>query len=166
MTCDDYCCNHGCNRGPSCPARRAPVAPAPSVRRTQLRTLARWLLISAVVLLGTWALAPAHARPGSGPFTKMIGHADLKKGGLLILTTMNCPAGYGGAYYAYTTAPGSNTGSDPVHQGCWTPRQGKVRIAWAHLDEAHRDVYDPDDFTWDPVAMSKYGPIFSQKRRL
>jgi hypothetical protein len=22
--CDDYCCNHGCNQGRDCPARKAP----------------------------------------------------------------------------------------------------------------------------------------------
>lgn len=26
MSCDDYCCNHGCNQGRNCPARKAPAA--------------------------------------------------------------------------------------------------------------------------------------------
>lgn len=25
MSCDDYCCNHGCNQGRNCPARKTPV---------------------------------------------------------------------------------------------------------------------------------------------
>lgn len=27
MSCDDYCCNHGCNQGRNCPARRKPATP-------------------------------------------------------------------------------------------------------------------------------------------
>ena len=30
-SCDDYCNNYGCNRGPGCPARAAAAAPAPAV---------------------------------------------------------------------------------------------------------------------------------------
>ena len=26
MSCDDYCCNHGCNQGRNCPARKTPAA--------------------------------------------------------------------------------------------------------------------------------------------
>lgn len=34
MSCDDYCCNYGCNQGRNCPARKTPAkaterAPAP-----------------------------------------------------------------------------------------------------------------------------------------
>lgn len=25
MSCDDYCCNHGCNQGRNCPARKTPA---------------------------------------------------------------------------------------------------------------------------------------------
>ena len=25
MSCDDYCCNHGCNQGRDCPARKTPA---------------------------------------------------------------------------------------------------------------------------------------------
>lgn len=25
MSCDDYCCNHGCNQGRNCPARKKPA---------------------------------------------------------------------------------------------------------------------------------------------
>lgn len=25
MSCDDYCCNYGCNQGRDCPARRTPA---------------------------------------------------------------------------------------------------------------------------------------------
>jgi hypothetical protein len=28
MSCDDYCNNHGCNNGPSCPARACSTKPA------------------------------------------------------------------------------------------------------------------------------------------
>lgn len=26
MSCDEYCCNHGCNQGRNCPARKTPAA--------------------------------------------------------------------------------------------------------------------------------------------
>lgn len=80
MSCDDYCTNHGCNRGPSCPAgtgchgmpgckdtdcpgrpakvakvkQRAPKHPGPLRRsehwRIYLRYLAKWMLLVLAVM--------------------------------------------------------------------------------------------------------------------
>ena len=43
MSCDDYCCNHGCNEGRNCPARRAPATPKPLASwRIKLRGRITW----------------------------------------------------------------------------------------------------------------------------
>jgi len=66
MSCDEYCCNHGCNQGRSCPARvakvgqRYPAEPKP-LRPVSwhhyLKDLARaMLLVTLVMLLAALAL--------------------------------------------------------------------------------------------------------------
>lgn len=66
--CDDYCCNHGCNQGRDCPARkpakvakvkaRTPAAKPlpPNASRVYLRQLAKWLLIVLAVMTITPAV--------------------------------------------------------------------------------------------------------------
>lgn len=60
MSCDDYCCNHGCNQGRDCPARvakvgsRYPAHPAPlrpATWRDHLNELARAMLLVITVSL-------------------------------------------------------------------------------------------------------------------
>lgn len=64
MSCDDYCCNHGCNQGRDCPARQAPAKVAKvgrkdygkeplrgSAWRRQLRYLAGAMLMTLAVML-------------------------------------------------------------------------------------------------------------------
>lgn len=73
MSCDTYCCNHGCNQGRDCPARHAPITRvdlsrvqldgtqparrAPSAAAHLVKRLAQWLGAAAVVAI--WMLACA-----------------------------------------------------------------------------------------------------------
>lgn len=58
MSCDDYCCNYGCNQGRDCPARVARVTRRrhdreelpPTVWRRQVRYLAQALLMCLAVV--------------------------------------------------------------------------------------------------------------------
>ena len=52
MSCDDYCCNHGCNQGRDCPARKTPA--------TQLaideQASSSWNLVDLVIIVGAVAI--------------------------------------------------------------------------------------------------------------
>lgn len=59
MSCDEYCCNHGCNQGRDCPARVAKIGqrsraydyvPEPGWRRN-IKHLATWMLITIAMML-------------------------------------------------------------------------------------------------------------------
>jgi hypothetical protein len=64
MSCDEYCCNHGCTRAEGCPARqpaavakvgqRIPAAaPLPPRKRDHIKDLARAMLAVVLVMTGT-----------------------------------------------------------------------------------------------------------------
>ena len=38
MSCDDYCCNHGCNQGRNCPARKTPAKATERAIEEQAKT--------------------------------------------------------------------------------------------------------------------------------
>jgi len=38
MSCDDYCCNHGCNQGRNCPARKTPAKSTERAIEEQAKT--------------------------------------------------------------------------------------------------------------------------------
>ena len=69
MSCDDYCCNHGCNQGRNCPARKTPAAQraieeqAKTDRQgdNQVNEYSSWNLVDLVVWLVAFVFAPALA---------------------------------------------------------------------------------------------------------
>ena len=60
MSCDDYCCNHGCNQGRNCPARKTPATQraideqAKTDRQgdNQINEGSSWNLVDLVVIVG------------------------------------------------------------------------------------------------------------------
>lgn len=64
MSCDDYCCNHGCNQGRDCPARKTPATQraideqAKTDRHgdNQINEGSSWNLIDLVVIVGAVAI--------------------------------------------------------------------------------------------------------------
>ena len=52
MSCDDYCCNHGCNQGRNCPARKTPA----TQRAIDEQASSSWNLIDLVVIVGAVAI--------------------------------------------------------------------------------------------------------------
>ena len=64
MSCDDYCCNHGCNQGRNCVARKTPAAQraideqAKTDRQgdNQINEGSSWNLIDLVVIVAAVAI--------------------------------------------------------------------------------------------------------------
>ena len=66
MSCDDYCCNHGCNQGRNCPARKTPAKATERAIDEQAKTDRQgdnqvnedssWNLIDLVVIVGAVAI--------------------------------------------------------------------------------------------------------------
>ena len=64
MSCDDYCCNHGCNQGRNCVARKTPAAQlaieeqAKTDRQgdNQVNEDSSWNLVDLVVIVGAVAI--------------------------------------------------------------------------------------------------------------
>lgn len=64
MSCDDYCCNHGCNQGRNCVARKTPAAQraideqAKTDRQgdNQVNEYSSWNLIDLVVIVAAVAI--------------------------------------------------------------------------------------------------------------
>lgn len=54
-TCDDYCCNFGCNRGPSCPAN-----PELSSAKRADRRFNRYLVVAFFAVMPALALLISH----------------------------------------------------------------------------------------------------------
>ena len=52
MSCDDYCCNHGCNQGRNCPARKTPA----TQRAIDEQASSSWNLVDLVVIVGAVAI--------------------------------------------------------------------------------------------------------------
>ena len=65
MSCDDYCCNHGCNQGRNCPARKTPATQraideqAKTDRQAACCTeqaSSSWNLVDLVIIVGAVAI--------------------------------------------------------------------------------------------------------------
>ena len=64
MSCDDYCCNHGCNQGRDCPARKTPATQraideqAKTDRHgdNQINEGSSWNLVDLVVIVAAVAI--------------------------------------------------------------------------------------------------------------
>lgn len=64
MSCDDYCCNHGCNQGRNCVARKTPATQlaieeqAKTDRQgdNQVNEDSSWNLVDLVVIVGAVAI--------------------------------------------------------------------------------------------------------------
>ena len=64
MSCDDYCCNHGCNQGRDCPARKTQASQraideqAKTDRQgdNQVNEGSSWNLVDLVVIVGAVAI--------------------------------------------------------------------------------------------------------------
>lgn len=64
MSCDDYCCNHGCNQGRNCVARKTPdtqlaieeQAKTDRQGDNQVNEDSSWNLIDLVVIVGAVAI--------------------------------------------------------------------------------------------------------------
>ena len=64
MSCDDYCCNHGCNQGRNCPASKTPATQraideqAKTDRQgdNQINEGSSWNLVDLVVIVGAVAI--------------------------------------------------------------------------------------------------------------
>ena len=64
MSCDDYCCNHGCNQGRNCVTRKTPAAQlaideqAKTDRQgdNQINEGNSWNLVDLVVIVGAVAI--------------------------------------------------------------------------------------------------------------
>lgn len=66
MSCDDYCCNHGCNQGRDCPARKTPAKATELAAQFQAYTDrhgdnqvnedSSWNLVDLVIIVGAVAI--------------------------------------------------------------------------------------------------------------
>ena len=64
MSCDDYCCNHGCNQGRNCVARKTPAAQRAIEEQAKtdrqgdnhVNEDSSWNLIDLVVIVGAVAI--------------------------------------------------------------------------------------------------------------
>ena len=64
MSCDDYCCNHGCNQGRNCPARKTPATQRAIDEQdktdrqgdNQINEGSSWNLVDLVVIVGAVAI--------------------------------------------------------------------------------------------------------------
>ena len=52
MSCDDYCCNYGCNQGRNCPARKTPA----TQRAIDEQASSSWNLVDLVVIVAAVAI--------------------------------------------------------------------------------------------------------------
>ncbi len=73
MSCDDYCCNHGCNQGRNCPARKKPAKEAPDDNDELDGDIGEIVLDGIAAALIVWLVACVFAPALAGYLSHMRG---------------------------------------------------------------------------------------------